>query len=206
MTIMLFHITPLCFVHSVILPPATTATAIHHHNHHCHLQPPPQLNIPFIYNTTTTSAIHHHCHLCHHHNHHCHLQPPPQPPLLPPKTVASEDKHIISFSAEIADYSVIVNDLRISVFKFHEPGFILNFLNTITIYKKPSQPITKLARFANTIKPKSFNTILPRTSEAAGDGKLAGEPVAAGKLIGNYSLRPCRFGILIPFLFNSFLL
>ncbi|MFS7943521.1 hypothetical protein Hanom_Chr06g00501231 [Helianthus anomalus] len=171
MTIMPFHITPLCFVHSVILPPAT---AIHHHNHHCHLQPPPQLNIPFIYNTTTTPAIHHHCH----------LQPPPQPPLLPPKTVAGEDKHIISFSDEIADYSVIVNDLRISVFKFHEPGFVLNFLNTITIYKKPSQPITKLGRFANTIKPKSFNTILPHTSEAAGDWKLTREPVAAGKIIG----------------------
>ncbi|MFS7985542.1 hypothetical protein Hanom_Chr11g00999601 [Helianthus anomalus] len=82
MTIMPFHITPCVFVHSVILPPATTATAIHHHNQHCHLQPPPQLNIPFIYNTTTTSVIgnlqlrssspttattatssHHHCHL-----------------------------------------------------------------------------------------------------------------------------------------------
>ncbi|KAJ0889338.1 putative ABC-type xenobiotic transporter [Helianthus annuus] len=62
MTILPFYFTPLCFVYSVILPPATTATAIHHHNHHCHLQSPPS--------TTTATAIHHH-------NHHCHLLPPP---------------------------------------------------------------------------------------------------------------------------------
>ncbi|MFS7947301.1 hypothetical protein Hanom_Chr06g00546671 [Helianthus anomalus] len=81
MTIMPFHI-----VHSVILPPATTATAIHHHNHHCHFQPPPQLNIPFIYNTTTSSVTGNlqlrssspttvtSATSSHHHNHHCHLQ------------------------------------------------------------------------------------------------------------------------------------
>ncbi|MFS8008063.1 hypothetical protein Hanom_Chr14g01268291 [Helianthus anomalus] len=83
MTIMPFHITPCVFVHSVILLHATTVTTIHHHNHHCHLQPPPQLNIPFIYNTTTTSVTGNlqlrssspTTGLCHHHNHHCHLQP-----------------------------------------------------------------------------------------------------------------------------------
>ncbi|MFS8017212.1 hypothetical protein Hanom_Chr15g01377721 [Helianthus anomalus] len=81
MTIITFHIIPCVFVHSVILP---LATAIHHHNHHCHLQPPPQLNIPFIYNTTTTSVTGNlqlrsssptTATSSHHHNHHCHLQP-----------------------------------------------------------------------------------------------------------------------------------
>ncbi|MFS8032644.1 hypothetical protein Hanom_Chr17g01560131 [Helianthus anomalus] len=68
----------MCFMHPVILPPATT---IHHH---CHLQPPPQLNIPSIYNTTTTSVTGNlqlrsssptTATSSHHHNHHNQLQP-----------------------------------------------------------------------------------------------------------------------------------
>ncbi|MFS7999848.1 hypothetical protein Hanom_Chr12g01171431 [Helianthus anomalus] len=89
MTIMPFHITPCVLCTPVILPPATTATVIHHHNHHCHLQPPPQLNIPFIYNTTTTSVTGNlqlrsssptTATSSHHRNYHDHLQPPPLPP------------------------------------------------------------------------------------------------------------------------------
>ncbi|MFS7890065.1 hypothetical protein Hanom_Chr00s000006g01614381 [Helianthus anomalus] len=85
MTITPFHITSCVFVHSMILPPAT---AIHHQNNHCHLQPPSQLNIPFIYNTTTTSVTGNlqlrsssptnattatSVTSSHHHNHHGHL-------------------------------------------------------------------------------------------------------------------------------------